>query len=400
MPSCVCVNVRCGCAVYSVRPFGECVSYGSSDAASAGWGVVELRYESSLLAVCGSGLSSALSPRAVLLLDARSLHVLSELSFSSGVLDVRLSGERLVCVVGDRAHVFDLRSLERLYALPAAANSPGACAVVPFEQPPSASSAAFVAVPSHASRGEVSVYSYDGQLLAAVRAHDSPIRLLALSSDGRLLATCSLTGTLIRVFSLPDGLKRLTVRRGTLSAHINCLHFNSRATRLCVASRDSTTVHVFSIPQHALAARSTISPGDRAGQSAQWSGASLLRQSVASLTALTPLSGRLEDLVEPSRSDALITLKSDNEPLALSFSAASSHDAADELLHVVTRAGALLTYGLSTISSSTRSATGSQSQESWHLEHRLLSVQILQPRGAVSTKSFTADSRTDIQSYQ
>ena len=353
--------------MFSVHPFGLCVSYGRS--VSASWGLVELRYSSSLLAVCGSGLSSELSPRTVHLLDARSLAVLSELSFAGGVLDVRLSGERLVCVVSDKVHVFDLRSLHQLHTLPATASARGACAVVPFEQPPSSSSTAFIAVPSHTSRGDASVYSYDGQLLAAVHAHTSAIRMIALSSDGRLMATCSLSGTLIRIFSLPTGTKRLTLRRGTLSSHVTCLTFNQRASRLCVASRDSTTVHIFDIPAHTRTAHSLSTGAASPGSS--WPVASLLRQSVVSLSSLSSLSGRLDDIVEPSRGAALITMKSGNEPLAVSFTAPPPpHDAVDELLHVVSRTGALFTYALS-------GSSEEAADVSWQLECRLLSVHSL-----------------------
>ena len=363
------------------------MSYSVSD--SAGWGLVELRYESSLLAVSGSGLSSSLSPRTVSLLDARSLRVLSELSFAGGVLDVRLSGERLVCVLQDKVHVFDLRSLQPLYALPAAAahtRGLSGVAVVPFEQPPSASfaAAAFLAVPSHDARGDASVYSYDGQLLAAVHAHTAPIRMLALSHDGRLMATCSLSGTLIRLFSLPVGTKLLTLRRGTLSSHVNCLTFNQRATRLCVGSRDSTTLHIFNIPAHShssqTGAAAAAVPAAAPASAGSWPVASLLRQSVQSLSSLSSfssLSGRLEDALEPNRGDALIVLKTGNEPLAVSFTAASSPAAAshtsgtaDELLHVVTRAGALFSYAL-------RGSRGDSAQPEWHLESRLLSVHFL-----------------------
>ena len=367
--SCVCVLSGGGCAVYSVQPFGVCASY--SQAASAGWGLVELRYDSSLLAVCGSGLSSTFSPRTVHLLDARSRRVLSELHFAGGVLDVRLTGERLVCALQDKLHVFELRALQPLYTVSAAASARGQCCAVPFEQPPPSTSAAFLAAPSQSSRGDVSVYSYDGQLLAAVRAHSSAIRMLALSSDGRLLASCSTAGTLIRLFALPLGNKVATLRRGTLSSHVSCLAFNPTASRLCVGSRDSSSVHIFDLS--AYTQQQSGSSSAPQPSKASWPVVSLLRQSVASLSSsLSPLSGRLEDIMEPSRGAAVLTLSNGNEPLTAAFTQPTSTaagDGVDELLHVVTRTGALFTYALSGSSEGAADSPGSS------LECRLLSVQ-------------------------
>ena len=394
---CSCVVVQsasAGCAVYSVRPFGVCASYGP--AVSGGWGVVELRYASSLLAVCGSGLLSSRSPRTVVLLDARSLRVLSELSFASGVVDLRLSGERLICCTPDKVHVFDLRSLQQLYAVPGAASTRGACAVVPFEQPPPSSSAAFIALSSAESTGDVSVFNYDGQLLAAVRAHSRSIRMVALSSDGCLLASCSTSGTLIRIFSLPEGVKLLTLRRGTLSSHVNCLVFNPRATRLCVSSADSTSVHVFSIPQQHQQHSPAAAAGPPASSSiSHWPVAAFLRQSVLSLSSLTPLSGRVEDLVEPSRAAAVISLKSEHEPLAVAFTEPASHDVADELLHVVTRAGSLFTYAVLSSGDS-----GEAVQGNGQLECKLQSVHALHSDAvAVQSHSVQPIAAMPVQSY-
>jgi WD40 repeat protein len=51
-----------------------------------------------------------------------------------------------------------------------------------------------------------------------IRAHDSPVRIIAFNPEGTMLATTSDKGTVIRVFSLPTGKKLFTFRRGTLLA--------------------------------------------------------------------------------------------------------------------------------------------------------------------------------------
>ena len=52
----------------------------------------------------------------------------------------------------------------------------------------------------------------------SVRAHGSAVACLALSGDGRLLATAGTRGTLVRIFSTPDGTKLQEVCTACLKA--------------------------------------------------------------------------------------------------------------------------------------------------------------------------------------
>ena len=64
------------------------------------------------------------------------------------------------------------------------------------------------------------------QVTNQIVAHDAPIRLLAFNADGTLLASVSHKGTVVRVFSIPDGKKLFTFRRGMTrcSAAATALH--------------------------------------------------------------------------------------------------------------------------------------------------------------------------------
>jgi autophagy-related protein 18 len=80
-----------------------------------------------------------------------------------------------------------------------------------------------------------------------IRAHDSPVRIMAFNPEGTMLATTSDKGTVIRVFSLPTGKKLFTFRRGSYPAMVNSLSFNSTSSLLCLSSSDSSTIHVFAL---------------------------------------------------------------------------------------------------------------------------------------------------------
>lgn len=61
-----------------------------------------------------------------------------------------------------------------------------------------------------------------------------------------MLATASDKGTVIRVFSLPDGKKMGEYRRGTKSARVHSINFNPAGTLLAVSS-DTETVHIYNL---------------------------------------------------------------------------------------------------------------------------------------------------------
>lgn len=55
-----------------------------------------------------------------------------------------------------------------------------------------------------------------------------------------------LKGTIIRLFSLPDGARRASFRRGAHPATVYSISFSQDSTLLAVSS-DTGTVHVFKV---------------------------------------------------------------------------------------------------------------------------------------------------------
>ena len=110
--------------------------------------------------------------------------------------------------------------------------------------------------PSHAPPGSVHISPTSGEVLIfdtlkleainVVEAHRSPLACIALNNDGTLLATASDKGTIIRVFSVPDGNKLYQFRRGSMPSRIYSMSFNTASTLLCVSS-STDTIHVFKL---------------------------------------------------------------------------------------------------------------------------------------------------------
>lgn len=112
--------------------------------------------------------------------------------------------------------------------------------------------------PAHAPPGTTHVSPMTGDVLIfdaikleainVIEAHRSPLACITLNSDGTLLATASDKGTIIRVFSVPDGHKLYQFRRGSMPSRIYSMSFNTTSTLLCVSS-STETIHLFKLSQ-------------------------------------------------------------------------------------------------------------------------------------------------------
>ena len=73
--------------------------------------------------------------------------------------------------------------------------------------------------------------------------------IVALNDESSMMATASEKGTLIHVFSIPDGERLFTLRRGTIQASILSIAFTPEECnpRLLAAVGSHGTVHVFKL---------------------------------------------------------------------------------------------------------------------------------------------------------
>jgi len=103
---------------------------------------------------------------------------------------------------------------------------------------------------SSTDQGEVKIYDtlYPSTKKIQIKAHKSPILKLSLSDKGDRLATCSCKGTIIRIFSLPNGEKLCTFKRGINPAFIFCMNFSKEGDKLIVSS-DKGVINVFDIDE-------------------------------------------------------------------------------------------------------------------------------------------------------
>lgn len=187
--------------------------------------------------------------------------MICELSFRSAILAVRLNRRRLAVVLEDEIYLYDIANMTLLSLMDTSPNPNAICALSPSSENcyiafplPKPREDTSERRPRHApplstnvppTSGGVSIFdTVTLKKVNVITAHKAPLSCITLNSEGTLLATASETGTIIRVFSVPQGQQLYQFRRGTYPSTIYSMSFNLSSTLLCVSSI-SDTVHIF-----------------------------------------------------------------------------------------------------------------------------------------------------------
>ncbi|KAJ1982824.1 autophagy protein [Dimargaris verticillata] len=257
--SCVSVGTCNGYKIYNCDPFGKC--YSQED---HGVGIVEMLYCTSLIAVVGSGSHPSSSPRRLRLINTKRQSVICELTFPTTILAVKMNRNRLIVVLEEQIYLHDIQNMKLLHTIETSPNPTAVCSMSPgpggcYIAYPSPTGSAIggngamslandglnSSMPSAAMTGDVMIFdALSCQVVNVIQAHKRPIACVTINPDSTLIATASDKGTVIRVFSLPDGRKLHQFRRGSYPARVYSISFNATSTLLCVSS-DTETVHIF-----------------------------------------------------------------------------------------------------------------------------------------------------------
>lgn len=200
--------------------------------------LVERLFASSLVALVSSD-----HPRKLDVCHFKKGSEICNYSYSNAILAVKLNRMRLVVCLEESLYIHNIRDMKVLHTIRDTPPNPkGICALSPHNEH------AYLAYPGSVQAGEVQVF--DTITLRAViniSAHDNPLAAVAFNPQGTRLATASEKGTVIRVFSLPDGAKLFEFRRGLKRcADIQCLAFSVDSLFLCTCS-NTETVHIFKL---------------------------------------------------------------------------------------------------------------------------------------------------------
>ncbi|POY75071.1 hypothetical protein BMF94_1700 [Rhodotorula taiwanensis] len=247
--TCIATGTRKGYTITNCEPFGKV--YGRSDGATS---IVEMLFCTSLVALVGAGDRPASSTRRLQIVNTKRQSTICELTFPTTILAVKLNRRRLVVVLEERIYVYDISNMKLLHEIETSPNPNAICALAPSSEnsylaypSPLPSPATPFQTSSPETKQSGDVLLFDAVSLSVtniVQAHKSPVAFVALNAAGTMLATASDKGTVIRVFSIPNGDRLHEFRRGSYPAKIYSISFNAASTLLCVSS-DTETVHIF-----------------------------------------------------------------------------------------------------------------------------------------------------------
>ncbi|XP_071965711.1 WD repeat domain phosphoinositide-interacting protein 2-like isoform X1 [Antedon mediterranea] len=200
--------------------------------------IVERLFSSSLVAIV-----SLSSPRKLKVCHFKKGTEICNYSYSNTILAVKLNRMRLIVALEESLYIHNIRDMKVLHTIrETPANPLGLCALS------ISNDNCYLAYPGSSHIGEVQIFdTVNLQAVNMIPAHDSCLAALAFDSSGSKLATASEKGTVIRVFTIPDGQKIFEFRRGVKRCvSISSLAFNTESTFLCVSS-NTETVHIFKL---------------------------------------------------------------------------------------------------------------------------------------------------------
>ncbi|KAM9392958.1 WD repeat domain phosphoinositide-interacting protein 2 isoform 2-T2 [Pholidichthys leucotaenia] len=200
--------------------------------------IVERLFSSSLVAIV-----SLKSPRKLKVCHFKKGTEICNYSYSNTILSVKLNRQRLVVCLEESLYIHNIRDMKVLHTIRETPPNPlGLCALS------ISNDNCYLAYPGSATIGEVQVFD-TVNLRAAnmIPAHDSPLAALAFDASGTKLATASEKGTVIRVFSIPEGQKLFEFRRGVKRCVTICSLAFSMDGLYLSASSNTETVHIFKL---------------------------------------------------------------------------------------------------------------------------------------------------------
>ncbi|XP_037834692.1 WD repeat domain phosphoinositide-interacting protein 1 isoform X2 [Kryptolebias marmoratus] len=202
--------------------------------------IVERLFSSSLVVVV-----SAATPQCMNIYHFKKGTEICNYSYPNSILAVKLNRQRLVVCLEGSIYIHNIKDMKLLKTLLNTASNPsGLCALSVNH------SNSFLAYPGSVTFGEIIVHDTNSlSIVTMIPAHDSPLAALAFNASATKLASASERGTVIRVFSVPEGQRLFEFRRGMKRyVNISSLSFSPDGHFLC-ASSNTETVHIFKLEQ-------------------------------------------------------------------------------------------------------------------------------------------------------
>ncbi|KAJ7984788.1 hypothetical protein DPEC_G00358410 [Dallia pectoralis] len=238
--TCLSVGTKSGYRLFSVTSVEklDCIHEGEE---CPNVYIVERLFSSSLVVVVSLSM-----PRRMNVYHFKRGTEICNYSYSNNILSVRLNRQRLVVCLEESIYIHNIKDMKLLKTLLNTPHNPSGLCALSVNHGNS-----YLAYPGSQTIGEIIIYdAINLSTVTMIPAHDSPLAALTFNASGTKLASASERGTVIRVFTVPEGQRLFEFRRGMKRyVRISSLSFSADAQFLC-ASSNTETVHIFKLEQH------------------------------------------------------------------------------------------------------------------------------------------------------
>ena len=229
--TCIAVGTETGFKIINISPFLD-LYYKDL---KGGIGIIEMLYKTNILALVGGGKNPKFKLNELIIWDEEKDMQICKINTKYKILNTKIRENKIYIVNKSQILVFDFNSFNLIETLETK-NIRGLISLCYKED--------IVAYPDIQHEGTIKIKNYDSKKEDTLKAHKTPLNCIQLNQDGTMIGTCSLKGTLIRVYNIVTKQLIREVRRGAESANVNCISFDISQKYFIVVS-DRKTIHLF-----------------------------------------------------------------------------------------------------------------------------------------------------------
>ena len=230
------VGTERGYKIYQTFPFTEPYER----IMNGGIGVVEMLYNSNFLALMGGGRVPKYSKNKLVIWDDNEDKIITDLKFTTSIINIKLKKDFLFVVCQKRIYVFDFNTFEMIDTIETGDNKKELVAIN------SSPGNTVLAYPSSKGVNKITIKNYEEKKLFTYTAQEDSVSKMNINCSGTLIATSNENGTIIRIHSCRDGVFLQEFKRGHEKAKINYICFDNDSKLMAVSSSRGT-IHIFSM---------------------------------------------------------------------------------------------------------------------------------------------------------
>ncbi|VDD77284.1 unnamed protein product [Mesocestoides corti] len=181
--------------------------------------------------------------RKLLMFHYRQNYLICDYRYTNTILAVKMNRKRLIVCLENEIFIHNIRDMEILHRIEETpANKNG---IIAFSHRPDK---CYLAYPGSNRVGTVFIFdALNFTNVTSIAAHDGLLAALSFNASSTMLATASERGTVVRVFSIPDGDKLMEFRRGLARCASICSLNFSADNHFLVTSSNTETIHIFKL---------------------------------------------------------------------------------------------------------------------------------------------------------